>query len=116
MVNIRWIVVEEERMKSRFDLEDAISACFATTDDIQLVADLMYDGLVNYSEDDLMTVLSGIAELHKARCTKLDNVFAQVFELNEYAKDRCNYCGYVNGHHHTNCALRFENSGMDGML
>ena len=115
MVNIRWTVVGAEHMKSRLDLEDAISACFATSDDIQLVADLMYDDLIKYSEDDLMTVLSGIAELHKARCTKLDNVFAQVFELNEYAKDRCAYCSFVNGQHHHRCAMHV-NSGMDGML
>ena len=103
-------------MKNRIDIEDAIMNLYTTADDIQLVADLMYDGIVSYSEDELMTVLSGISALHKARIAKLEDVYAQVFELNEYAKHRCSSCWYVGGQHHIDCAKAKVNSGMDGML
>lgn len=103
-------------MKNRFDLENAISAVYTTAEDLQLVADLMYDGIIDYTEDELMTVLSGIAELHKARCEKVNDVFAQVFQLDQYAKDRCENCWHVNGQHHYNCSNFKVNSGMDGMV
>lgn len=103
-------------MKNRIDLEDAVMNLYTTADDIQLVADLMYDDIVSYSEDELMTVLSGISALHKARTAKLEDVYAQVFELNEYAKDRCSSCWYVGGQHHIDCAKVKVNSGMDGIV
>ena len=103
-------------MKTRFDLENAISDTYTTADDVQLIADVMYDGIVDYDEDALMTVLSGIAELHKARCAKLEDVYAQVFGLNEYANNRCESCWHVNGNHHIDCVKPKVNGGMDGML
>lgn len=74
-------------MKDRFDLENCIMDLFSTAGDIQTVADMVYDSNLKYSPDRLHTVLSGLAEVLEAKVEKTNQVFVEVFKLNEYAED-----------------------------
>lgn len=57
----------------RFELEDAITACFQTTDDLKLVTGQVLDG--EGAPDALANALIGIQELHALRCQKVFDIF-----------------------------------------
>lgn len=74
-------------MKDRFDLENAITHVGTTAQDIRIVADMVYDSDLVFNADRLHTVLHGLAEVLDAKVCNLEDVYAQVFELNQYCTD-----------------------------
>ena len=58
---------------TRFDLEEAIMACWHTSDDVALLADKIGDG--DIKEDSILNTMQGIKELHDLRCQKLFGIF-----------------------------------------
>lgn len=58
---------------TRFDLEEAIMACWHTSDDVTLLADKIGGG--ETTEDSVLNALQGIKELHELRCQKLFMIF-----------------------------------------
>jgi hypothetical protein len=70
--------------KNRIDLETALYSLGHTSDDLQTLADMIYDSDMVYSEDRIHTALSGLAELHEARFEKAWQTFKQVYKLDEY--------------------------------
>lgn len=64
---------------SEFDLEQAIMACWGTSDDIELVA----QGIVNSSDDStlvdrVVNLLTGLRELHDLRCNRVLDIFTDM--------------------------------------
>ena len=57
----------------RFELEDAIMACWHTSDDINLVTQQILDGADD--KDKLSNALIGIQELHNLRCQRVFDIF-----------------------------------------
>jgi hypothetical protein len=57
----------------RFELEDAIMACWHTSDDLKLVAQQILDGADD--PDSLANALIGIQELHNLRCQRVFDIF-----------------------------------------
>ena len=57
----------------RFELEDAIMACWHTSDDLKLVAQQILDGADD--TDSLANALIGIQELHNLRCQRVFDIF-----------------------------------------
>lgn len=58
---------------TRFDLEEAIMACWHTSDDVTLLAEKIADD--KPTEDSVLNTLQGIKELHDLRCQKLFKTF-----------------------------------------
>ena len=58
---------------NRFELEDAIMACWHTSDDLKLVAQQILDGADD--KDSLSNALIGIQELHNLRCQRVFDIF-----------------------------------------
>jgi hypothetical protein len=58
---------------TRFDLEDAITACWHTSDDIELIARGAESG-----DDALLNALIGVKELHDRRLQRVFNIFEQL--------------------------------------
>ena len=73
--------------KNRFDLEQAITNLYSTADDLRVVADTIYDSDKNYTADSIHTTLTGLAEVLDAKVVVLEDIFCQVFELNQYADE-----------------------------
>ena len=73
--------------KNRFDLEQAITNLYSTADDLRVVADTIYDSGKNYTSDSIHTTLTGLAEVLDAKVVVLEDIFCQVFELNQYAEE-----------------------------
>jgi hypothetical protein len=71
--------------KDRFDLESAMNEVRTTARDIQIVADMIYDSSLIYDTDRIHTVLSGLAETLEAKCERAEDIFCQVYKLNQYA-------------------------------
>ena len=60
----------------RFDLEEEIQNVWQTTNDLEDIAERVCDDPDGpMREDDIVTVLSGLRELHETRCKKLWKVF-----------------------------------------
>ena len=57
----------------RFELEDAIMACWHTSDDLKLVAQQILDGADDTAS--LANALIGIQELHNLRCQRVFDIF-----------------------------------------
>jgi hypothetical protein len=77
--------LKELYMKNRFDLENDITALYGSADDLKTVCEMMYDSNFIYDADRTFNVLFGLAEVLEAKIGKLENTFAQVFELNQYS-------------------------------
>ena len=73
--------------KDRFDLENEIMNLYSTVTDLETVADTIYDSKKKYSDDELHTTLRGLANVLDAKIVRLEDVFCQVFELNEYSPE-----------------------------
>ena len=73
--------------KDRFDLENEIMNLYSTVTDLEAVADTLYDSKKKYSADEIHTTLRGLANVLDAKIVRLEDVFCQVFELNEYAPE-----------------------------
>jgi Fe-S-cluster formation regulator IscX/YfhJ len=73
--------------KDRFDLENEIMNLYSTVTDLEAVADTLYDSKKKYTEDEIHTTLRGLANVLDAKIVRLEDVFCQVFELNEYSPE-----------------------------
>jgi hypothetical protein len=73
--------------KNRFDLENEIMNLYSTVTDLEAVADTIYDSKKRYTEDEIHTTLRGLANVLDAKIVRLEDVFCQVFELNEYSPE-----------------------------
>ena len=58
---------------NRFDLEEQITACWNTRDDI----DLLYESILekDMSKDEIANTLLGISQLHEMRCDRAFETF-----------------------------------------
>lgn len=59
---------------NRFDLENAIMACWNTVDDIRLLAES------ELPEEELLNGLVGLERLHDLRCKKVFDIFEKLIE------------------------------------
>lgn len=57
----------------RFELEDAIMACWHTSNDLKLVTKQILEGADD--KDNLANALIGIQELHNLRCQRVFDIF-----------------------------------------
>ena len=62
----------------RFELEEAITACFNTTEDLKLITGRVLDG--ETTPDMLANTLIGIQELHELRCQRVWDIFSTLIE------------------------------------
>jgi hypothetical protein len=62
----------------RFELEEAIMACWNTADDLKLVTQQILDGADD--KDNLANALIGIQELHNLRCQRVFDIFESLIE------------------------------------
>jgi len=62
----------------RFELEDAIMACWHTADDLKLVTKQILEGADD--KDNLANALIGIQELHNLRCQRVFDIFSALVE------------------------------------
>lgn len=67
----------------RFDLEQAIMACWTTSDDMELAA----SSIANTAKvddaalvDQIVTLLNGLKELHDMRCSRVMDIFTDMLE------------------------------------
>lgn len=63
---------------SRFELEEALVACFNIADDMSLVCEEVLEG--NVGPDEIANMLQGLAEVHKLRCDKAFRIFSYLVE------------------------------------
>lgn len=81
-------------MTDRFELENNITSCWNTKDDI----DLLLDAISNkgMTEDQIKNALLGIASLHEMRCQKLMDTFEDLIYnssfSNNYEENMCENC------------------------
>ena len=92
----------------RFDLENAMMSVAMTQDDILLLSETIYER--GWSEDEAMNAWIGLAHLLQARTLKQEQVYAKLFELDEYTpkhwdEDRMDIIGRNgnNGEHYDEC-------------
>lgn len=62
--------------QSRFDLEAALTACWNTKDDIELLYDEVLEG--ESGSEDIANALLGLSRLHTLRCEKAFRVFEEL--------------------------------------
>ena len=63
-------------MYDRFNLEEEIQNVWQTKDDLDAIAERVYDDPDGpMTEDEIGNVLIGLSELHETRCKKLWKVF-----------------------------------------
>jgi hypothetical protein len=58
---------------NRFDLEQAITECFSTCSDLELISENVFE--TDYDKDSISSALIGLKHLHDMRCQKLFNIF-----------------------------------------
>lgn len=63
---------------TRFELEEAIVACFNVADDLDLVIAEVLEG--DNDPDEIANMLIGLAALHKLRCERTFQIFSQLLE------------------------------------
>jgi hypothetical protein len=64
---------------TRFDLEDAISACWYTKDDIQLVYEEALEG--ESTKEHIANALLGLAQIHEMRMAKVQRIFEELIRF-----------------------------------
>jgi hypothetical protein len=64
--------------RDRFDLEAAISSCWGTKEDIDLLYEEMLEG--ESSSEDLANALLGLSRLHEMRCGKAIRIFEELIQ------------------------------------
>lgn len=72
---------------THFDMEDAIYKMWQTADDIETLYKYHGDAEKVMTEDEIANALLGIKSLHEMRCWQAMDVFARVFELDQYCTD-----------------------------
>jgi hypothetical protein len=63
---------------TRFELEEAITACWNTSDDLELIASGAESG-----DDALLNALIGVKELHDRRLQRVFNIFEQLIKTRQ---------------------------------
>ena len=63
---------------TRFDLEEAIMACYHTADDLELIA-----SGAEKAEDALLNALIGVKELHERRLQRVLDIFEQLVKTRQ---------------------------------
>jgi hypothetical protein len=71
----------------RFDMEDAMIQVAQSQDDLKLIMDNIYDGRTKYSVDKMANAIYGLVELMEARTRKMEDIFAKLLLLDDYAPD-----------------------------
>ena len=77
---------DDEYAGSRFDLEQAIMACWTTGDDLELIARHVADvgaELPAPALDKIMNMLIGLKDMHDLRCSKAMDVFSEMIEAGD---------------------------------
>lgn len=64
----------------RFDLEDAMSALYNMSDDIDAILHSYMDAKVRPTEDDMANMLIGAKALHNARYQRMFQIFEQLIK------------------------------------
>ena len=64
----------------RFDLEDAMSALYNMSDDIDAILHSYMDAKVRPTEDDMANMLIGAKALHNARYQRMFEIFEQLIK------------------------------------
>ena len=70
--------------KTRFDEESDITQVHTFADMLRTYADILYDGNLTQSPDDIRTTLHGVANLIDAHGEKMMDTHCRVHKLNEY--------------------------------
>ena len=71
----------------RFNLEEEIQNVWQTKDDLDAIAERVYDDPDGpMREDDIVNVLTGLSELHETRCKKLWKVFETMVKEKAFVK------------------------------
>ena len=71
----------------RFNLEEEIQNVWQTKDDLNAIAERIYDDPDGpMREDDIVNVLTGLSELHETRCKKLWKVFETMVKEKAFVK------------------------------
>jgi hypothetical protein len=81
---------------NRFDLEDQIMSYYQSCRDLELLAEMMYDGPEAYTADETHTALTGLAAIMEARANKLNDVFMKLFELDNYNRQTRDWNDWFN--------------------
>jgi hypothetical protein len=71
----------------RFDMEDAMIQVAMSQDDLKLIMDNIYDGRTRYSVDKMANAIYGLVELMEARTKKMEDIFAKLHLLDDYAPE-----------------------------
>jgi len=71
----------------RFDMEDAMIQVAQSQYDLKLIMDNIYDGRQPYSMDKMANSIYGLVELMEARTVKMEEIFAKLHLLDNYAPD-----------------------------
>lgn len=74
--------------KNRFELEDSITSCWGTKEDISLLCERVLED--DLSKDTIANVLTGIAEIHEMRCRKLFEIFESMISSGLIITDNSN--------------------------
>lgn len=62
----------------RFDLEEAIMACWSTKEDIKLISESVLEKKL--SEDEVLNALIGLEAIHDMRTQKLFDIFEELIK------------------------------------
>ena len=73
--------MDDEKQEDRFDLEQAIMNSWATTDDLNLLAEnILSDEMTN---EEIANALIGLSQLHHLRAKRVFSVFEALVELGD---------------------------------
>ncbi len=61
---------------NRFNLEEAITECFSTSTDLNLISETVLED--DLHKDELANALIGLSKLHEMRCQKVFKIFEQM--------------------------------------
>ena len=79
-------------MKDRFDLEHDMYRCNSVVDDLEMMYDNVLDNpkfeMPPETADRIANMLLGLKELYEMRFDRLNDTFAQVFELDGYRPEK----------------------------
>ena len=74
-------------MYDRFDLEEEIMNVWHTKDDLDVIAERVYENPEGpMTEDAIVNVLTGLSELHETRCMKLFKIFESMVHNGGFTK------------------------------
>jgi hypothetical protein len=65
---------------NRFDLEQAIMACWNTSDDVKVLSENILDG-EKMTNDEISNTLIGIEHLHNLRMDRLFSIFEEMIRI-----------------------------------